>query len=294
MSARRKNILAMVSFGTLSLFVRHIGLSSLETAFWRGVIALAVLWPLKALSKTKSAPLRRGQKGLLFASGMAIGLNWALLFQAYAYTSVATATLAYYFAPVLVMAVSPFLFHEKMTRLQGLCFTVATVGLVLVIGPGGAGASNALGVVYGLGAAVLYAGVVLMNKAMRAGSGLQRTCYQFSGAVALLFVMLVCGDGFSIRSASVSSLLNLLVVGVFHTGVCYWLYFSSLPALPGQQAALLSYLDPLVAIVVSVVFFHEPMRVLLVVGALLILGATCLYELLSQRPVPGFLRRSAP
>lgn len=283
MSARCKNILAMVSFGTLSLFVRPIGLSSLEIAFWRGAIALAILWPLKALSGHKSA-LLWGQKGLLFVSGMAIGLNWVLLFQAYTYTSVATATLAYYFAPVLVMAVSPFLFHEKMTRFQGLCFAMATLGLVLVIRPGGAGASHTLGILCGLGAAVFYAGVVLMNKALRSGSGLERTCYQFLGAATLLFVVLMGRGGFAIQSASFSGVIHLLIVGVFHTGVCYWLYFTSLKDLPGQQAALLSYLDPLVAIAVSVVFFHEPMGALQIAGALLILGFTCLYELRTQRP----------
>ena len=277
MTPQLKNILAMAAFGTIAIFVRGVALPSMEIAFWRGVIALAVLWLIRTLLYKKNlARISARQKALLFLSGMAVGLNWALLFMAYEHTSVAVATLAYYFAPVLVIVLTPLLFRERMTLFQIFCFAMATLGLVLVIGTGSAGGSDNLrGILYGLGAASFYAGVVLMNKFVREGDGLERTMLQFAGAVTLLFVILLFRGGFQIGAASVSSIVNLLIIGVFHTGLCYWLYFSSIKDLPGQQTAILSYVDPFVAILVSTLFFREPILPAQAVGAVLILGFTC-------------------
>lgn len=276
-----KNILAMSAFGTLAIFVRNISLSSMETAFWRGVIALAVLWLIrKIFYRNTKAALARRERGLLFLSGMAVGLNWAFLFMAYEHTSVAVATLAYYFAPVIVIVLAPILFKEKMTWFQLVCFVMATLGLVLVIGAGGQGTDgNFAGVLFGLGAAVFYASVVLMNKTVKDVGGLNRTLIQFEGAVVLLLVILLIRGGFQIQNASLVSIANLLTVGILHTGLCYWLYFSSIKDMPGQQTAILSYIDPFVAILVSVFVFRESIRPAQAAGAALILGFTCLYEI---------------
>lgn len=280
MKPQGKNILAMVAFGTISVFVRNIELSSIEIAFWRGAIALVVLWLIRHLGYRHHAGEITGRQRLfLLLSGMAVGLNWALLFMAYEYTSVAVATLAYYFAPVIVIALSPVLFREKMTLAQFGCFVMAALGLVLVIGTGDiSGGNHVRGILYGLAAAAFYASIILTNKAVRAAGGLERTYIQFTGAAGLLFVILILRGGFEVFDASLASIVNLMVVGIFHTGLCYWLYFSSIKELPGQQTAILSYIDPFVAILVSVFVFREPIRVSQGIGAALILGFTCLYE----------------
>ena len=285
MTPQLKNILAMATFGTIAIFVRGVALPPMEIAFWRGAVALAVLWLIRTLFyKKDAARISARQKALLFLSGMAVGLNWALLFMAYEHTSVAMATLAYYFAPVLVIVLTPLLFRERMTLFQFFCFAMATLGLVLVIGAGSTGGGDSLrGILYGLGAASFYASVVLMNKFVREGGGLERTILQFAGAVTLLFVILLARGGFRIGGASVSSIANLLIVGVFHTGLCYWLYFSSIRDLPGQQTAILSYVDPFVAILVSTLFFREPILPAQAVGAALILGFTCLNQAAGDR-----------
>ena len=71
----------------------------------------------------------------------------------------------------------------------------------------------------------------------------------------------------------------LLVVGLVHTGITYCLYFSSLKELPGQETAILSYIDPLVAVLVSVLLLHEPMTMPQLIGGALILGFTVWNEL---------------
>ena len=279
MSAKTMNMIAMSAFGTISIFVRNVDLSSMEIAFWRGTIAIFVLYLISIFKgKQKNQPMKAGQKGVLFLSGMAVGLNWAFLFLAYEYTSVASATLAYYFAPAIVIALCPLLFKEKITRFQLTCFLMSTLGLVFVIGGGNLSGGNVKGICFGLGAACFYAAVVLGNKFMKEGSGLERTMIQFAGASVLLFVIVLWKGGFQIHHATLFHLANLMVIGVFHTGICYWLYFASIKELKGQQTAILSYIDPLVAILVSLLVFREPISLLQGIGALLILGFTCLYE----------------
>ena len=278
------NLCAMALFGTLSIFVRGIALSSLEIALWRGVIAMAVLVLLRLVTPKSAAPIPRRQKLVLLLSGMAVGVNWALLFAAYRYTSVAVATLAYYFAPVLVMVLSPVLFRERITAAQGLCFLAATAGLVLVIaGSEDFSAASLLGVGCGLGAACFYACVVLLNKCCPAGSGLDRSLLQFAGSSVLLAILVPLQGGFGVFRCDLHSLGNLAIVGVVYTGLAYWLYFTSIRDLPGHQTAILSYVDPVVAILVSALYFGEPVGLWQWAGAALILGCTALHHHLSSR-----------
>lgn len=281
---RMMNLVAMALFGTLSIFVRGIALGSLEIAFWRGVIAIAVLLVLRLVTPKSTAPIPKRQKLILLLSGMAVGIDWALLFAAYQYTSVAVATLAYYFAPVLVMVLSPILFRERITAAQAICFLTATVGLVLVIaGNADLSAASLLGIGCSLAAACFYAAVVLLNKYCTAGTGIDRALLQFTGSSLLLAILIPLRGGFGILECDLPSLGNLLIVGVVYTGLAYWLYFTSIRDLPGHQTAILSYVDPVVAIFVSALYFGEATTVWQWVGAVLILGGTALYQTLAAR-----------
>ena len=275
-------VAAMAIFGTLGIFVRHIGVSSGELALYRAVLAALLIGAYLLLTRQKID--FRGIKKellLLLLSGMAMGINWILLFEAYRYTTVSVATLSYYFAPVLVTAVSPLLFREKLTRRQILCFVMSTIGLVLITGVGelSAGSSHLTGIGFGLLAAVFYASVVLMNKFIRNVGGIHRTFLQFLAAIVILLPYVLGTGGVRLAVLDGMGWLCLLVVGLFHTGITYCLYFSSLSRLPGQTAAILSYIDPLVAVLVSVTLLHEPMTGLQLVGGGLILGFTLWNEL---------------
>lgn len=275
-------VAAMAIFGTLGIFVRHIGVSSGELALYRAVLAALLIGAYLLLTRQKID--FRGIKKellLLLLSGMAMGINWILLFEAYRYTTVSVATLSYYFAPVLVTAVSPLLFREKLTRRQILCFVMSTIGLVLITGVGelSAGSSHLTGIGFGLLAAVFYASVVLMNKFIRNVGGIHRTFLQFLAAIVILLPYVLGAGGVRLAVLDGMGWLCLLVVGLFHTGITYCLYFSSLSRLPGQTAAILSYIDPLVAVLVSVTLLQEPMTGLQLVGGGLILGFTLWNEL---------------
>ncbi len=274
--ARIQLITSMAIFGTLAPFVRNIAVSSGELALYRAVLAALLIGTYLLVTKQRIPVKQLGRDlWLLLASGMAMGLNWVLLFQAYQYTTVSVATLSYYFAPVIVTLVSPVLFRERLTGKQLLCFAMSTLGLVLITGIGSLeGSTHLLGIAFGLGAAVFYATVMLLNKFIKQVGGIHRTFLQFLAAIVILVPYVLCTDGITLGGLDSFGWVNLLIVGLVHTGITYCMYFSALKELPGQKAAILSYIDPLVAVAISVIILHEPMTALQAVGAALILGFT--------------------
>ncbi len=275
MKYRLMLIASMAVFGTIGLFVRRIGVSSGELALYRAILAVLLLGGVLLVGKQK-IPFAKLKKELLllFLSGAAMGINWILLFEAYKYTTVSVATLSYYFAPVIVTAVCPILFKERMTGKQVICFVMSTLGLVLIVGANGGGGSDLVGILFGLSAAVFYATVILLNKFIRNVAGLPRTFLQFLSAVVVLIPYVLMTSGVTLGGLDRVGWIYLLIVGLLHTGVTYCLYFSSLKELPGQTVAILSYIDPLVAVLVSVTLLGEPMTLWQVVGGVLILGFT--------------------
>ena len=267
--ARLFLILSMAAFGTLAPFVRNIAVSSGELALYRAVLASLLIGGFLILTKQK-LDFRSLKKELLLLllSGIAMGFNWILLFEAYKYTTVAIATLSYYFAPVLVTLVCPLLFHEKLTKKQILCFVMSTLGLALVIGSA-----------FGLGAAVLSAPVILLNKFIKGVTGIHRTFLQFLAAVAVLTPYVLLTSGVNLGGLDLTGWGCLLIVGIVHTGITYCMYFTALKDLSGQEAAILSYTDPLVAVLIGVIILQEPLTWQQLVGGALILGFTLLNEL---------------
>ncbi len=280
MKARFEIVFSMAAFGTIAVFVRNIGLPSGEVALYRAVIAALALflWQLCTRQTVRWQDVKK-ELPLLFVSGAAMSVNWILLFEAYKYTTVAMATLSYYFAPVIVTVASTVLFREGLTAKQISCVVMSTLGLVMVIGvSGGGGSHDLLGILLGLGAAVCYAAVVLINKGIRRVSGLNRTFMQFLAAILVMTPYISMTGGSHLAGLDMTGAVNLMVVGVFHTGICYCMYFSSLRYLKGQEASILSYIDPVVAVILSVAVLHEPVSPLQAAGGFMILGFTVLNE----------------
>ncbi len=275
-------ILSMAAFGTLGPFVRQIAVTSGELALYRAVLAVLLIgiFALITRQKISFASIKR-ELPLLLISGIALGFNWILLFEAYKYTTVSVATLSYYFAPVLVTVSCPILFREKMTVKNWICFAMSTVGIVLITGIGNVatGQNHFRGILLGLGAACLYAAVILLNKFIKQLEGIIRTLLQFSAAILVLIPYVACTGGFSLTSLNTTGWICLLTVGLLHTGVTYCLYFSAIKELPGQEAAILSYIDPLLAVLLSVLVLREEMTLPQIIGGALILGFTLWNEI---------------
>ena len=281
-SPRLLMILSMAIFGTLAPFVRNISVSSGELALYRAILAALFIGAVLLITRQKiNLRAIRRELPFLIASGMAMGINWILLFEAYKYTTVSAATLSYYFAPVLVTLICPILFRERMTLKQLVCFVMSTLGVVLVIDVGnlGDGSTHLIGILFGLGAACFYATVMLLNKFIKGVAGIHRTFLQFLSAILILTPYVALTGGVTLGGMSGTGWACLLVVGLIHTGITYCMYFSSLKELPGQKAAILSYIDPFVAILVSVVVLKESITPLQILGGALILGFTLWNEI---------------
>ncbi len=280
-TARIGMIASMTIFGSIGLFVRYIPLPSAEIALYRAVLALLLLGGVLLFRRRRRTLAVSDRRTLVFLalSGAAMGFNWILLFEAYRYTTVSTATLSYYFAPILVTVLTPLIFRERMSARQIVCFVISTAGVVLLTGIGAVTPRELIGIAFGLGAASLYAAVVLINKGVDADDPIKRTAIQFSAAMIVLFPYVLAMGGFRLDGMTGIGWGSLLCVGLLHTGVTYCIYFSSLRGIPGQEAAILSYIDPLVAVLLSVFVLGETIAPAQIIGGVLILGASIVNEL---------------
>lgn len=279
-AAKLKLILAMLIFGTIGIFVRNIGLPSSLIAVCRGYVGMLFLALVLVLRRQKPdfKAIRRNFLMLVISGGL-IGLNWIALFEAYNYTTVTTATLCYYLAPVFVTLASPFVLQEKLTGKKLLCVAVALFGMVFVSGVLEGGISGLRGILYGVTAAILYASVILMNKRMQPIPAFDKTLIQLGMAATVALPYVVATEDVGALSPTPLALVLLLVVGIIHTGVAYAMYFSSIEDIPAQTVALFSYIDPVSAIFLSAMFLREPLTLFGCIGAAMVLGSTLVSEL---------------
>lgn len=278
-------ILSMAIFGTIGILRRYIPYSSSVVALVRGIIGSAFLVIIVTVRKKSfDKQAIKGNLLLLVFSGAAIGFNWIFLFEAYNYTSVATATLCYYLAPIIVILLSPIVLKERLTSKKIACTIAATIGTVLISGildnnsASGNFGSQTKGIVFGLLAALLYASVILMNKKMKPIPAYDKTILQLSMASATLLPYVIFTENLGEKTFAAVPVLLLVVAGIVHTGIAYTLYFSSISSLKSHTVALLSYIDPILAVLLSMVILKEPMTVSAAIGSVLILGASFISE----------------
>ncbi len=277
-------VASMLIFGTVGVLRRCLPLSSALLAFVRGILGgLFLLVFRKARKKDTGEKLPPRIRLRLLLTGAMIGINWILLFEAYNHTTVAVATLCYYMEPTIVMLLSPFLFHERLTGKKAICAVISIVGMVLVSGviDGGSGQGSLHGVLLGLGAAAFYAAVVIMNKKTPGIDPFPRTTIQLLSAGIVMLPYLLLTNGFSGSGFSPSAVLVLLVLGIVHTGIAYALYFGSMDGLRVQTIAVFSYIDPVSALLFSAFLLREPLSPLAILGAVMIIGSAVVSELQS-------------
>ena len=279
---------AMTIFGTIGIFRKYIPLPSSLLALARGIIGTAFLLFLVLAVKRDKLSVEAIKRNFVFlvVSGAFIGFNWILLFEAYQYTTVATATLCYYMAPVIVVLVSPFLFKERLTLLKAICVAVALAGMVFVSGipqSGFGGMSELKGILLGLGAATLYAIVVILNQYIKDIPAYDKTIMQLGTAAIAILPYTLLTENFADISFTPVAVLMLIFVGIVHTGIAYTLYFGSMSGLKAQTIALFSYIAPVVAIILSAVILQENIGLWGVIGAVMVLGSTMVSELFGEK-----------
>ncbi len=283
--------LSMVIFGTIGVFRRLIPLGSATLAGVRGLIgAAAILLLLLVRGRKPDGKAVRGNLFPLLLSGAFIGINWILLFEAYERTTVAAATLSYYMAPPIAILLSCAFLKEKISLRKGLCILAAVIGMVGVSGVlnGGVTREQLSGIGFGLAAAFFYACVIVLNQKLSGIGAFDKTLLQLFSAAVVVAPYALLTEPFDPSFLRLVPILLTLTVGVVHTGIAYALYFGSMSSLSVQTVSLMGYVDPIVAVLLSVTVLKEPMGVFEFLGVLLILGALILGETgKKERPEPS-------
>lgn len=270
----------MLIFGTLGIFIFNLSLPSSVIAMLRAVIGTVSIGFFMLVTKQKlDFKVIRNNLKYLLISGIALGFNWILLFEAYRYTTIAVATLCYYMAPVFVILLSPLVLKEKLTPTMAVCSAVAILGAVLISGATAGEGKSFKGIIFGLIAAVLYCGIILTNKFIRNQSSTETTFLQLAISAIIMILYVSFTEKVSVADFDTKTIILVLVVGIIHTGIAYVLYFGSVQRIPAQTAAVFSYIDPVSSIILSAVLLSQPMSLLQIVGTVLILGATLFNEI---------------
>ena len=273
-------VITMLIFGTIGLLRRSIPYSSAMIAFFRGFIAVLVLIVLRLIDRRGfDLPAIRKNIIPLAVSGAFIGVNWILLFEAYNYTTIAVATISYYMAPMFTITTSCFILKERLTLRKSLCVLAAFLGIVLVSGVLETGVSGIKGVLLALAAALLYSGDVIINKIVKGVDGRDRTIIQMAFAAFTVLPYWLLTDNMASINLEPAPVLLLLAAGIIFTALPYTLYFTAIQLIPAQTAAILSYIDPAVAVLISALILHENLTLLTLLGILFILGAAIISEL---------------
>ena len=284
-NAKFRLMTAMFIFGTIGIFVRNIPLPSSVIALARGVIGTLFLIIFTKIRKIKISYTEiKNNLSILCLSGMLIGIHWIFLFEAYRNTTVAVATLCYYLAPVFVIIASPFVLKEKLTFKQIVCIGVALIGMIFVSGifeKGGTENLQLKGIFFGIGAAIIYAVVILLNKHLKKISSYTMTIMQLGIAAAVLAPYTLLTQNTGSLTFNFTTLILLGIIGIINTGITYTLYFSAIQELKAHTIAIFSYIDPIVAILLSTLILREKPDVFTVIGGLMILGSTLISELSS-------------
>ena len=274
-------ILSMLIFGTNGLLVSHISLPASQAVLFRTLLGGSALTALVLLRGGFDLAAVRAELGALLLGGAALGANWVALFEAYRLLNVSLATLIYYVGPMLILLISPVLFREKLTGAKIAALCLVAVGLVCISGSIALGGLNMLGLLVAIVSALFYASLIAFNKRIARTDGMQTAAIELDVAfvVVLLYVLLTAG----LPRPRAADLPWIAVIGLVNTGLAYLLYFSGLQKLPGQSVALISYVDPVSALLFSALLLHETLTPLQLLGAVLIIGGALVGELRGRR-----------
>lgn len=269
----------MVIFGTNGLIVANISLGSAEIVLMRTFLGSLFLLAIVLVKRSFSFADLKADLVPATIGGAALGLNWVLLFSAYRSAGVGLSTLTYYCGPIIVLALSPVLFKEKLTWNKLLAIAAVAVGMFCITGDIEPGSDVQTGILFGGGAALLYASLIVANKRVKRLSGLNCAMYELIVAFFVVLIYLLASNVKLPVIPAAEDIVWVLAIGLVNTGLAYYLYFSSLQKLPGQTVALVCYIDPLTALLVSGAFLGEKLLGVQIAGAVLILGGACLGEL---------------
>lgn len=278
-------LFTMLLFGTIGTLSRFINMPSgvicLGRAFFGVIIIIAVITLRR--EKPDCEAIRRNA-GWLILSSFLMCCNWICQFEAFKYTTIAAGTLCYYMQPVFYILAASIVLREKLSPRKIMCVIIAFCGMILVSGvlQTGLKLSELRGVLFGVTGGFFYAMVVLINKYMKDISPMNTTIVQLALVSVIMLPYCTATGLFSQVTVTHVGIVCLLILGFLHTGIGYIIYFDAVNRLPAQTVGILSYIDPVEAVLLSAFFLKEPVTVYTIAGAVMILGAAAYSELSAE------------
>lgn len=272
---------AMLISGTIGWFVLQTGLDSIEVVFWRcafGAAALTLICALLGAFKRSFLTPRVLMWSAL--CGVAIVLNWVLLFASYEKASIGLATVVYNTQPLILTGLGALFFRERPSAQKILWLLVAFAGVVLLISdkPSSSyisGEGFETGLLLAIGAAVLYAIAVLIVKKL---SGIPPYLVALIQVIVGMVLLAPLVD-FNQLPQAASGWGSLLALGFLHTGLMYMLLYGAIQKLQTTVVAALSYIYPVAAVVIDMIAFDASLSLLQIVGTGIILLAAAAVSL---------------
>lgn len=278
-----KYIFALLIFGSNGIVASFIDLSCQNIVLIRTLIGSILLFAIFFISGGKLTFYKHKKQFLFFiVSGIAMGTSWIFLYEAYARIGVSIASLLYYCGPVIVMALSPFLFKEKLTANKIIGFLSVIIGIIFINVNAFDGKEDMFGITCGLLYAVMYAFMVICNKKAKNIVGLENSVLQLTSAFITVVIFVGLTQGYNIQITT-SSIFPIFILGLLNTGIGCYFYFSAIGKLKVQTVAICGYLEPLSAVLLSAIFLKEKMLPLQIIGTMLIIGGAMIGELLCKR-----------
>ena len=273
-----KYIAGLLIFGSNGIVASHIHLSSYEIVYLRSGIGGVVLVLFFLLMRQGCKALQYQKEFIFLAlAGAALGCNWLFLYEGYQEIGVGTATLMCYCGPVIVMALGPVLFQEKLTRNKCLGFLAVFLGILCINGQAFQEGKTLWGLFCGAMAWVTYAVLVICNKRAEHITGLENSMFQTICSFLVVAVFMLHQQGLAVDIPQ-GDWGSVLLLGLVNTGIGCYLYFSGISRLPVQTVAICGYLEPLAAVVLSAILLGEGMGALQILGTVLILGGAIFAE----------------
>ncbi len=270
-----KYIFALLLFGSNGIVAQQIDMESTNIVLVRTFIGSVLLLTIFYLSKNRIDFKNTDKKSMLYLtiSGIAMGCSWMFLYAAYRQIGVGMASLLYYTGPIIVMILSPVIFKERLTIQKCICFAVVLIGIFLLNIQQGKFELKSTGFILGILSAAMYSIMVIANKKADKITGMKNASLQLFISFLTVAVYLLIKGGFltSLPKAPVQWLW-LVFLGLLNTGIGCYLYFSSIGSIPVQSVSILGYIEPLSALIFSVLFLKEEFILIQIIGAILILS----------------------
>lgn len=264
-------IAAMLISGTIGALVVLSQQPVTNVVFWRCIFAAVTLFILGLMSGNWRSHLNSRVVLIAALSGVALVINWLLLFASYSRTSIGLATVLYNTQPLMLVGMGVFILKEKVSRSKWLWLGASFTGMLLVFSSGfNHGGSNGwlTGIAMALGAAFFYALTALIIRQLKGVPAQQIALVQVVVGTFLLLPLVDFQQHMTLTHWGIVATL-----GILHTGMMYQLLYGAIQKLPTSITASLSFIYPIVAVIVDRFVFHHSLSPIQFFGGAMILLA---------------------